>query len=171
MKKISIRPITYDDTDLIVKWRNTKSVMARFIFQEKFTREIHENWMRTKVETGKVEQFIIELDGVPIGSEYLRDVDYDKKEAEFGIFIGEETNRGMGFGKKAIRLLLEYAFYELELNRIILRVFEDNTIAINSYKGIGFTQYEYKHDILQNGVVHPMILMDITKQYWEEQKK
>ena len=56
---VYLRPMTYDDTDLIVAWRNSDAVRKNFIYQALFTRESHENWIRTMVETGKVVQMII----------------------------------------------------------------------------------------------------------------
>ena len=53
---IYLRPMTYEDTDDIVAWRNSDSVRKNFIYQALFTRESHENWIRTMVETGKVVQ-------------------------------------------------------------------------------------------------------------------
>ena len=95
-KSLILRPITLDDTDLIVKWRNNPSVVQNFIFREKFTKEMHENWMHGKVETGQVIQYIVEEKkaGRPIGSVYFRDVNEAYDSAEFGIFIGEDDARG-----------------------------------------------------------------------------
>ena len=92
--------MTYDDTDLIVSWRNTDSVRKNFIYQALFTRESHENWIRTKVETGDVVQMIICETGSdrPVGSVYVRDVDLTHHKAEYGIFIGEADARGKGYG-------------------------------------------------------------------------
>ena len=36
---VTLRPITDADTDLIVKWRNTPSVVQNFIFRQTFTPE------------------------------------------------------------------------------------------------------------------------------------
>ena len=36
-EKVVLRPITMEDTDYIVKWRNNPSVQKNFIFREKFT--------------------------------------------------------------------------------------------------------------------------------------
>ena len=48
-ERVLLRPITAEDTPLIVKWRNTESVRRNFIFREPFTAEMHENWLRTRV--------------------------------------------------------------------------------------------------------------------------
>lgn len=50
---VTLRPITDADTDLIVKWRNTPSVVQNFIFRQTFTPEMHRSWLATKVATGR----------------------------------------------------------------------------------------------------------------------
>ena len=57
--KVCLRPIDWSDTDNIVKWRNSEWVQPYFIDHTPLTREIHENWLRTRVFTGRVAQFII----------------------------------------------------------------------------------------------------------------
>ena len=49
---IYLRLMTREDTDRIVAWRNSDAVRKNFIYQALFTRESHENWIRTHVETG-----------------------------------------------------------------------------------------------------------------------
>ena len=61
MAEVTIRPITYDDTEDIIRWRNSDFVRSRFIDQTLFTKESHEKWLKNFVETGKVAQFIILL--------------------------------------------------------------------------------------------------------------
>ena len=53
------RPIDDSDTDDIIRLRNSKNVKDNFIYKEDITREDHINWLRTKVDAGKVVQFVI----------------------------------------------------------------------------------------------------------------
>lgn len=138
MDKVKLRAISEADTALMVKWRNCDAVKSRFIRRE-FTAEMHQNWLKTMVFTGKVAQFIIELDDKPVGSVFLRDIDKENGSAEFGIFIGEDSARGVGCGTEAAKLIIEYGFNELNLHRIFLRVLSDNEPAIKSYKKVGFS--------------------------------
>ena len=38
-ERVYIRPITEEDTDLIIAWRNSDAVRPYFIYQKPFTRE------------------------------------------------------------------------------------------------------------------------------------
>lgn len=159
---IYLRLMNHEDTDRIINWRNQDSVRKNFIYQTLFTKESHENWIRTMIHTGKVVQMIICLkeSDQPVGSVYLRDIDPHHKKAEYGIFIGEESARGKGVGTAAAKLMLEYGFEELGLHKIFLRVYAENLQAIRSYEKAGFVREAYlKEDVCIDGDFRDMVLM------------
>ncbi|MDE7224669.1 MAG: GNAT family N-acetyltransferase [Acetatifactor sp.] len=163
---VYLRPMTYEDTDLIVAWRNQEEVRRNFIYQALFTRESHHAWIRDMVNTGKVVQMMICEAGteLPVGSVYLRDIDRQHRKAEYGIFIGGEGARGRGYGTLAARLMIRYAFEELKLHRLFLRAFAENRQAIRSYEKAGFVQEAYLHDdVCIDGVYRDIVLMGIWK--------
>lgn len=165
-EKVRLRLMDDEDTELIVRWRNNPRVRNNFIYQKPFTKEGHENWVRTMVDTGKVVQFIIEdlTDGQPVGSVYFRDIDKEHKKAEYGIFIGEDTAIGKGFGSEAARMAANYGFEELGLHKIFLRAFADNAGAIRSYEKAGFVKEGYfKDDVCINGSFRDLVFMAIIK--------
>lgn len=165
MAKVSLRNITLDDTNNIVKWRNNPNVKKNFCLQDDLTVEVHENWFKTRILTGDVKQFIIkdEEQNIDVGSTYLRDIDMKNKKAEFGIFIGEDSARGRGIGSESVKLTIKCAFEELKLHKVFLRVFANNIQAIKAYEKAGF-EYEgtSKDDIiLPSGEYQDIIFMAI----------
>lgn len=165
--KVYLRPMTLDDTDLIVTWRNKDAVRKRFIYQKLFTRESHLSWVENKVNTGEVVQMIIvesESDQ-PVGSVYIRDIDHTHNKGEYGIFIGEDNARGKGYGSMAAKLMVRYAFEEMGLHRLFLRLFADNMQAKKSYENAGFVQEALlRDDVCIDGVYKDMILMGIINE-------
>ena len=53
-EKVYLRPMTIEDTDKIVRWRNNPRVRKNFIYQKPFTRQGHLTWIEEKVNTGEV---------------------------------------------------------------------------------------------------------------------
>ena len=133
---VTLRPITDADTDLIVKWRNTPSVVQNFIFRQTFTPEMHRSWLATKVATGQVVQYIIldKADGKPVGSVYYRDIDNHNRSAEYGIFIGEESARGKGLGTETARLFTDFGFAGCICTASACACWPKNTAARRSYE-------------------------------------
>lgn len=162
MADVTIRAISRDDTDNIVRWRNLPQVRKNLFSQAEVTRDGHLKYMETMVDTGKCRQFIIEADGHPCGTVFLKNVDLDKKEAEFGIFIGEADCRGKGIGTLAAKQILKYGFEILGLEKIQLYVFSDNTAAIHSYQRVGFkSEGTFSH--CRDGVNMEVTEMSITR--------
>ena len=65
-------------------------------------------------------------DGKHIGNIALKRLDYIDRTAELVILIGEQTYWGQGYGKEAARLLLDHAFFTLNLHRVSCGTFESN---------------------------------------------
>ncbi len=162
-------PVSMDDTEDIIRWRNQDFVKQRFIYQEDFTPETQMKWMETKIRTGEAVQFIIEYkkDRKRIGSVYLRDIDMVNCKAEFGIFIGEKDYLGKGIGSGAAKLVLNYAFSTIRLNKVFLRVLADNVRAARSYEKAGFKREGYfEQDVVINGKYHDIIFMGVCADWF-----
>ncbi len=168
MPDVRIRPITYDDTEDIIRWRNSDYVREKFIDRRLFTKESHEYWLKNFVETGKVAQYIILLDKKSVGSVYLRDIDKGAKTAEYGIFIGEESARGKGVGTLAAKLILSEAFDKMGLSKVFLRVIKDNTGAFKSYEKAGFKLIDRTETVNIDGEDTEVIFMELEKKDFEE---
>lgn len=161
---IYLRPIEMGDTERIVQWRNQERVRHNFLYQKPFTKEGHEEWMRTRVAAGEVVQFIIcgKESGRAVGSVYFRDIDMRHKKAEYGIFIGEADCAGQGWGSEAARLAVGYARDTLKLHKLMLRVFADNARAVKSYQNAGFVQEgRLRDEFLQDGKYRDILLMAV----------
>ncbi len=161
-EQIRLRLMTETDTDLIVSWRNQEYIRKNFIYQKPFTAAGHHKWIQEMIDTGKAVQFIIyeKKTNRPIGSTYLRDIDYEYQKAEYGIFIGEESAIGKGYGTEAARLMIAYAFDTLALHKVTLRLLVENKGAWKSYEKAGFVKEAYLQDEVKiEGVYRDIILM------------
>ena len=167
---ISLRKINMEDTENIVRWRNNPNVLCKFLDQTILDSEKHLNWYNKRIVTGDVDQFIIVVEGKDIGSVYLRDIDKVSQKAEFGIFIGDDTYLGRGYGNKATRLILRHAFDILNLNKVYLRVLCENEYAIKCYLNVGFkTDGVSRQDVCIKDTFRDIMFMSILKSEWEKQ--
>lgn len=164
---IYLRLMTYEDTESIIAWRNSDRVRNNFIYRELFTVSGHRQWIENMIETGRAVQFIIceKSTDQPIGSVYFRDIDYENKKAEYGIFIGEESAVSKGYGTEAANLALYYAFEHMGLHKVFLRVLSDNLAAIRSYEKAGFEKENYaKEEVCIDGICYDVVFMSIINE-------
>lgn len=164
LNNIRLRKILYSDTNLIVKWRNSPGVLKNLYFQNKITRDEHLSWMKNFVDKEKCLQFIIEDMDLEraIGTVFIKNIDNINSKGEFGIFIGESFARGKGNGLKATKLIILYAFDQLNLNKIYLTVFKKNIAGIKSYRNSGFEVEGYlREEIKVDGEFEDIVFMSI----------
>ena len=161
-KNVYLRPITEEDTDLIVTWRNSDAVRPYFIYQKPFTKEGHLNWLKTMIETECGYQFIVckVEDDEPIGCTYLRDYDREHHKIEYGVFLGSEDVKGKGIGTEILGLTLQFAFDELDVHKVFARAFSDNPASIGSFLKGGFEKEAYlKDEVYVNGQYRDIVLL------------
>lgn len=160
-EQVYLRPITVEDTDMAVRWRNKETVVKNFIHREPVTRENHINWLENKVFRGLVHQFIIcrNEDDMPLGSIYLQNFEEEHKKAEWGIYIGEEAAYGKGIGTEAAKLVLNYAFEELGMHKVMSRVLAANKASLRMNEKAGYHREAYLQDeLLLEGKYEDLVL-------------
>lgn len=124
-------------------------------------------------ETGKDDQFFPfsirrKSDRELIGTLAIKDVFWQARHCSFFIGIGEREERGKGYGKDAVRVMLKYAFLEMNMHRVGLEVLSYNEAAMRAYQQIGF-----KHEgtlrafSFRDGAYYDMHLMGLLRHEWE----
>jgi RimJ/RimL family protein N-acetyltransferase len=99
------------------------------------TAEVAAHWVESLMRHGYA--WIIET-GSPIGHVRLDRVDLRDRRAYLAIGIEDFARLGKGLGTETIRLVQQYAFGELGLHRLSVRVVEYNHRAIRAYEKCGF---------------------------------
>jgi RimJ/RimL family protein N-acetyltransferase len=84
--------------------------------------------------------FAIRVGGHLVGTCQLHGIQPIHRTAELQIRIGRASDRGKGYGTKAVSQLVRFGFLDRNLNRIALHVFADNTAAVRLYTKIGFKE-------------------------------
>lgn len=89
-------------------------------------------------------------------------------DAFVGISIGARSDWGKGYGTDAMRLILRYAFTELNLRRVSLDVFEYNPRAIRSYEKVGFRSEGCMREFLhRDRQRYGLLFMGILREEWQ----
>ena len=167
--RIYLAPISADDADIFMESMNDEDVRIlarsrRDVMNELNTKEMIENLQR------EAEGFIIcdKEHHTKIGYALLMDKDIYNREASLALVIGKKINRGKGYGKEAIRLLIKHGFVDLNLESLFLEVYEYNRAAIKLYEAVGF-QYVGKRRnsrIIGNEKYDTIIMDMISEEYF-----
>ncbi len=128
-------------------------------------------WLEKAAEKGEnTYEFILRTldDDRVIGFVGLDGILWSHGDTWVGIGLGEREYWGKGYGTDAMRLILRYAFNELNLHRVTLGVFEYNSRAIHSYEKAGFKHEGRQRGFLQReGRRWDLLIMGVLKNEWE----
>jgi diamine N-acetyltransferase len=77
-------------------------------------------------------------DDRPIGAIDLFEFDVIHQRAGVGILIGEQSDRGKGYGRESLQLLIGYAFQRLPVEQLYCNILTDNAASIKLFENAGF---------------------------------
>ncbi len=137
-----------------------------------FSLKKHQDWFEKHYEEMLAHNFMIRtLQGNhPIGFIGLDAPRWNHGDTFLGIGIGPRDFWSKGYGTDAMRVILRYAFHELNLHRVTLNVFEYNQRAIRSYQKAGFAIEGCEQNaVCREGRRWNVIYMGILREEWIEQ--
>lgn len=141
---ITFRRITHDDIETLRQWRNSPEVSNYMEYREHITVEMQEKWFKSVDNINNL-YFIIEYKGEKIGLINGKDIDWEKRIMETGIFIANQK-----FINSPVPILAVLTFGELGVITFeaiaTAHVLRDNERAKRYNKMIGFRLQEGQED-------------------------
>lgn len=167
--KIYLRPLERADAPRAVGWVNDPRVTRTLLLYRPMTLEAEEEFLANVMRSEKdvVLGVVANDSDALIGVAGLHQIDFKDRHADFGLFIGEVSEWGRGYGTEATRLIVGYAFDTLNLHRVHLQVLGHHAAAIRSYRNVGFQQEGVLREaIFREGRYHDVIAMAILRDEW-----
>ena len=133
-----------------------------------------QKWLEKEIEEQPSHQHWFSIrkldDDALLGDIDLYIYNWTGRDAFVGLGIGEREFWGKGYGTDVMRVILRYAFTEVNLNRVTLNVFEYKPRAIRSYEKAGFRHEGRVRQVLnKEGKRWDMLYMGILREEWMEQ--
>ncbi|WP_456279319.1 GNAT family N-acetyltransferase [Bacillus sp. AK128] len=111
---------------------------------------------------------VILYKGEIVGTTSFNQIDWNTKIAYVGYWLDQEY-QGSGIMTKAVEAMINYAFYELNLNRVDIRVAEGNNKSRALPERLGFVQEgkirdaEFLYDHYVDHIVYGMLASEWNK--------
>ena len=167
--QVSIRKFELSDVENKVKWINDPKNNKYLHYDLPLEVEKTKLWFEKNHTREDRYDAVIEVDGVPVGLIGLLSIDMKNLKAEYYVCIGEQFAKGKGVAFSSSKLLLEYAFDVLHLNKIYLYTEFENVATQKLAEKIGFeNEGLLKEDLIYNGRKVDRFFYGITKQRYKD---
>jgi len=105
----------------------------------------------------------------PVGLTAFFHIDWIGRVATYYIAIAESENWSRGYGFETTKLMVDYAFSTLNLNRVQLNVYKENLRAVSVYKKIGFkTEGTRRQAMYHRGKYCDFLHMAVLHTEWKQ---
>ena len=145
---ITLRRLTADDLELLRGWRNDPKIANQMNYREYITPKMQKKWFST-INTRNNYYFIIITEGKKIGLANLKDINYDRKTWEAGLFIYDDNYLATLVPFQIFLAQYDFGFFDLDLETCYGHVLNSNTNAIKFNGSFG-----YELESGQEGVTH-----------------
>ena len=139
---VYLRPLEKEDLPRVKEWINSPEIGKIMGYLPVLSNHEQLLWFEgiKKLRTAYVFAICEGQSGRHIGNIGLGNIDYVNRHGMLNIFIAEAVERRKGYGRIAVRGLLDFAFNRLNLNKVYLQTSPAFQEAIRLYEALGFTK-------------------------------
>ena len=154
--EVTLRPFRPEDKYRLRELADNEKIAVnlRDGFPHPYTLNDAEKFIEMAMNLNPLQIFAIEFKGVYVGNIGLhKKTDVYRMGAEIGYFLGEPY-WNMGIMSRAVILVCDYGFRELELIRIDTGIFEYNPASMRVLEKCGFTREAvFKNSVIKMGKI------------------
>ena len=162
--RLSLRPIIKEDLVKLNQWKNSEEIYQYLGGgYMPVSVDIQGRWLENLMDTtGNNKRFIIEDNKKKaIGMVGLYNIHWIHRTCELGIFLGEISEQGKGYGREAYQLIENFACKYLNLRKIKAMVVKDNYSAVKMYDSLDFSKAgELVDERFIDGSYHTVYIME-----------
>ncbi|WP_371805883.1 GNAT family N-acetyltransferase [Candidatus Lokiarchaeum ossiferum] len=167
-QKVNLVPLNSNHVDLYFKWNNDSRV--RKYLGNVIPIPLEE--IKKSIGSPKTNYVGFEVwhkaDKKPIGYVHVDGINWMRRKASIGALIGEVEYWGKGLATEVTKLIVDYCFGELNLNKIASLIYEPNKASQKCVERVGFTLEATIGDAgYSDGVYFPDLYYSYYRKDWD----
>jgi RimJ/RimL family protein N-acetyltransferase len=175
-KLVYLRPAERTDIPLFARWLSDARTTRSLALRSPISRAMEERWFDELLEHHGRDRWHFVIcrldDDRAVGVIDLHEIDLTNGGAGLGIVIGDEADRGQGYGGDALDALIEFGFGELRLERVWLEVYDGNPDARRLYERVGFVhEATFRHGFFRGGRYEDVHRLAILRSEWADKRR
>lgn len=169
-ERITLSLVETEDLPYIVEWRNQCGIRRQFFDKTLISHSGQTVWYEHYLRDNTRQLFIAKQrsDGSRVGMIGLSSIDIAHHKAEVGsTIIGSRQAWGQGLGSEMVRIVLEYAFSDLNMNRLYAYALQHNAGSIRVKEKCGFrVEGVLRGAHCENGTFSDIVIMGVLRREW-----
>ena len=130
---VTLRRLTEDKIEMVRNWRNDPKIQQYMEFRDYITPEMQKKWFE-RINNDNNYYFIIVYKDKEIGLINIRDIDYETKDGEPGIFIYDDEYLNTDVPMRASFCMADFVWNTLKLEKMHIHVLRNNKSKIKRWR-------------------------------------
>ncbi|WP_048689731.1 GNAT family N-acetyltransferase [Catenovulum maritimum] len=147
---VNLAQLAEPDIEQVRLWRNTDFVRKQMVNQDLISREQQQAWFYSLGQKQDQQHFMIDYKSQPIGVINIRALDTNSlltaKQAEVGLYIGNDKYQNNFIAFAPSLVINDYAFTHLKIDRLASKVRKTNLAALKYNQQLGYLIGEDDND-------------------------
>lgn len=164
---IILRAIELEDADLLKNLINDPEIEKMVVgWSFPVSTEQQIKWINNLSDEKNNVRFIIDIEQVgAVGVVSLTGIDFKNRVATINIKLKRDSKiQNKGIGYKAVTILVDYAFNQLNLNCIVANILSYNIASQKLFEKCGFQlDGKLRHRVFKNGSYHDLLSYSLLK--------
>jgi RimJ/RimL family protein N-acetyltransferase len=171
--RVTLRPPEREDLDAIREWMNHTGVWRPALGPNPMNGELGEQFFEDVLTTEDDVILLVCVDESPIGQVSLVATEYGPTDTdrarrmELGYHLHPD-HHGQGYGAEAVRLLVQFAFEDLNLRRVEADVGAFNDASVGLLESLGFQREGARREAAYyRGDYYDMLTYGLLREEWD----
>ena len=168
-KLVRLRPPKPEDAVLMVNWFEDLETIRFLGLRNPPSVEMEKEWLESTAKDPNSVIWVIEVEGVAVGTTGIREIDWKNAFGTTGTVIGDKSQWGKGVGREAMQLRARYAFTQLPLRKLKSSYFDGNVASGRAQEAAGYREVgRYRADRFVDGRWVDEIITEVLREDWDK---
>lgn len=137
---VQLSSLLEEDIELVRKWRNSDFIRERMLYKAYIDIEQQQIWFNSLDHNNLY--LMIQSQSQKVGIIHIKNIDWQDRSGEAGIFIGSEKHRNTMIPILAIFALMDAAFDQFSFTKLSAKVLRTNQAALDMNLEIGYQTHK-----------------------------
>ena len=171
-EKCTLRPPRKEELSIYQRWFEDVDVLRFTPGIGPLSDAKEEEWFNRVGEDPNAVQWVIEVDGRPIGFAGIGGINWRHGNGETGLVIGEKTLWRRGIASEAMVLRTAFCFRELNLHKIRTRAFMENEASKRALQKAGYREAGIqREEMFRDGRFRDIWMGEVLREDWERAQR
>lgn len=171
-ERCTLRPPLKEEAATYVDWLKDPEVFRYTLQVGPMSISQEEDFIRRTAEESTSINWVIEVDGRPVGWTGIGGINWRNGNGEGGIVIGDKSMWRRGIATEAIALRTRFCFRELNLHKIRTRVYMENEASKHALMRSGYRQSGVqREEAFRDGRYRDIWCGEVLREEWERAQR